>query len=1732
MSTSSPKTSTSLPLASRDSSSNVVLPTPSSSTTVRANSPTAAPSTKLVELEHQLAEKEKQLQECSGGIEKNVLTRQIRQIKDKIQQLNDTKQQRSSSPSSNMLPSNIGASSSFYTSPQQQPSMSTSTGSVTSTGTSNSSSDQDQLAPETMERLRFLERDLNTYRSSLVPGVSRKEKLLNQRSNALNPLPSPSSSSMQESSSSSLLPLPPPLAGSTPTKRRSKVPNNDRRNTDIEFATEIGQGLLLEVRKMQTLLQEKEEQLRNLQIQKADLERAAEALTKLLRQKDEAEEQLKEETWNLELAKQELQMTVTELQQHLSKANTEQNKLHKQLSDVTSELEQVRAREDKLTTAIETLKTRHEQDMATVRRHMATMQREKAEQTKQMELLSSELAIAKAQTRIAKKSHQDLSEMNSNGNLHPNQKGSSNDNNLSKNGDAFDENNNSNDSSNKSVTLSPSSSMTTSARQQAMEVETLKTSLSHAHRMISTLRSNLHNEKKEKMDLRKLLLESQETVEQYQNDPRMWEDATPNNNSSNHHGLTPSNSSSAHPDHSTSTGSRRPRRARRRSRARISTGLGNANRSNQLKDIQNATTDHSQLQRSINKRRKTQVTFDDEDEDENIQSTDGSSYTSDDEEDEEDEEDSEDDSEEDSEDDDSDEDSEEDEDEDIEMHNNREKQQPLPGGFTSLSMELSRSQSNSSNNNSPPKGSILSSLSGFGNKSSSAAATAGPMSLSMELSKHLSKQQPDIEPSKSTSSEHAKVNRSIGDELSLTDAFRKAKNNKNGSGDNDANNNADLQELLKAAEFSEAGSSFMDKITQALDRRGVDMNTQTDNVVVLLPGTMKDSPMQTDEVIVSLPKESIDMNLQTDEVVVSLPKESVEVNLQTDDVVVSLPKDSVEVNLQTDEVVVSLPKDYVEVNLQTDEVVVSLPKDYVEVNLQTDEVVVSLPKESVEVNLQTDDVVVSLPKESIDMELQTDAFDVKEIDIQTDEVVVSLPKTYVDMELQTDAFDVKEIDVQTEDVVVSLPKEINHIEMQTEDVVVSLPKESIDMELQTDPYDVKEMDIQTDEVVVSLPKESTHMDIQTEDVVVTLPVEKSEMEIQTDPEPIRESVDKEIQSNLFTPVEVFTQTTPTAGIDQMAQVAQTDLVKTCDTTTQYDIVSSFVDQSTQSEQVPQSDIGVQSILPVSNEIGIQTSFDEENDHHALLAVGNRGITANSAEEETPATSQQQNNTNTIGGIAAVIGGIASGLIAKKLHDDKVEDSKNNTVSEEPETTGTRSIPVQSTKVEEAKEGDKKAKENTTKDADADVNNEQQLANIEPPKDEKLHSQKEVDDMIAAAVAKALEKQKNEYNNQLPTPTSPTDKAGFIHGVTLEDNNTNDNENDKRHTCDMSNNLNHQQKPKNDNGVTVTRDSSDSKRSILTDRTITTKSSTLSEAPSRPMTPPPASLLAKTGALNHYADSYNKGKGPMQTNGSILTTSTSPGQYGLSYNNDNQQRDSSLNTISQPTLASSVEPTISLISETMMGHWLWKDPRHKRLIKSSNNDAPSHQRFFWMHPYTRTLYWSTQAPGSSNKDIKTKSAYIEDMNVVPNHNQIDLPKVSINVSTSEGDMRLTAPDMDTHKTWVESLSYVLSRQPDVNGSIRMIKPNYPSISSRRSRASILSGLFNNSTASHKRYTLNDLATGHTHHHGHDHDEYDDDERLEDLRDCCNGKHHLSHLERDFIKKRPRYPKKSYRHTMMT
>ena len=60
---------------------------------------------------------------------------------------------------------------------------------------------------------------------------------------------------------------------------------------------------------------------------------------------------------------------------------------------------------------------------------------------------------------------------------------------------------------------------------------------------------------------------------------------------------------------------------------------------------------------------------------------------------------------------------------------------------------------------------------------------------------------------------------------------------------------------------------------------------------------------------------------------------------------------------------------------------------------------------------------------------------------------------------------------------------------------------------------------------------------------------------------------------------------------------------------------------------------------------------------------------------------------------------------------------------------------------------------------------------------------------------------------------------------------------------------------------------------------------------------------------------------------------------------------------------STDPTvIHAITQTMIGEFLYKYTR--RAIGKGYGEK-RHKRFFWVHPYTKTLYWSSADPGSSN-----------------------------------------------------------------------------------------------------------------------------------------------------------------------
>lgn len=118
--------------------------------------------------------------------------------------------------------------------------------------------------------------------------------------------------------------------------------------------------------------------------------------------------------------------------------------------------------------------------------------------------------------------------------------------------------------------------------------------------------------------------------------------------------------------------------------------------------------------------------------------------------------------------------------------------------------------------------------------------------------------------------------------------------------------------------------------------------------------------------------------------------------------------------------------------------------------------------------------------------------------------------------------------------------------------------------------------------------------------------------------------------------------------------------------------------------------------------------------------------------------------------------------------------------------------------------------------------------------------------------------------------------------------------------------------------------------------------------------------------------------------------------------------------------------IQAITQTMIGEYLWKYTRKTGRSETSNS---RHRRFFWVHPYTRTLYWSERDPSNSGKDMmKAKSMSIEAVRVITddNTNPPGLHRKSIVVVTPGREIVITAPTGQRHETWFNALSYLLLR----------------------------------------------------------------------------------------------------------
>ncbi|CCO29342.1 Anucleate primary sterigmata protein A [Rhizoctonia solani AG-1 IB] len=126
-----------------------------------------------------------------------------------------------------------------------------------------------------------------------------------------------------------------------------------------------------------------------------------------------------------------------------------------------------------------------------------------------------------------------------------------------------------------------------------------------------------------------------------------------------------------------------------------------------------------------------------------------------------------------------------------------------------------------------------------------------------------------------------------------------------------------------------------------------------------------------------------------------------------------------------------------------------------------------------------------------------------------------------------------------------------------------------------------------------------------------------------------------------------------------------------------------------------------------------------------------------------------------------------------------------------------------------------------------------------------------------------------------------------------------------------------------------------------------------------------------------------------------------------------------------------DPTIiHSITQTMIGEFLYK---YTRKVVGKGHGEKRHKRFFWIHPYTKTLYWSDADPGSNGvSESSAKSAYIDSVKSVLDPNPVPpgIYQYSIIVSTPQREMKFTAPTKERHDIWFSALNYLLARPSTV------------------------------------------------------------------------------------------------------
>jgi len=340
----------------------------------------------------------------------------------------------------------------------------------------NSQQQQDEIAPELKTQLVELEREVNEVSRETARAFIAKNRSAN---GDVTDTPGASVYSSESQHSPSKVHAP-------SRKQRNQQPG---RVNDLKLATDISTSLLSQVRDLQAAVAEKDEALKLVSLDKSQLEHEFESLRQRLRVVNESEQRFKDENWSLETQLHDLTATSKQVADREQRLTHNIKTTQSEKAALEREFEELKQTHGKLSEDHTTIRKQHEAEIGTLRRNATADETERTTLQKRVEELTSqnkELAQAVAY-RLRDQSRNVSAES------------------------AFDEDDDDGDRTPEDSP--PGSPSKATPRHGHLSSETMASSLAHAHRMIQNLKNQVHREKTEKIEYRRLLQDARDDLE-------------------------------------------------------------------------------------------------------------------------------------------------------------------------------------------------------------------------------------------------------------------------------------------------------------------------------------------------------------------------------------------------------------------------------------------------------------------------------------------------------------------------------------------------------------------------------------------------------------------------------------------------------------------------------------------------------------------------------------------------------------------------------------------------------------------------------------------------------------------------------------------------------------------------------------------------------------------------------------------------------------------------------------------------------------------------------------------------------------------------------------------------------------------------------------------------------------------------------------------------------------------